>query len=132
MARHFARSRAWRAGVAVAAATIGATALAGCGGSSSNSSAGGSSELTNETWLVPQDWGSLDPTAVAATNTGAILLVMEPLLLANADGTFSSNLATLSTPNADTYDLKLRSGATFSDGNPVTINDVAYSYQIHA
>ena len=89
MARHFARSRAWRAGVAVAAATIGATALAGCGGSSSNSSAGGSSELTNETWLVPQDWGSLDPTAVAATNTGAILLVMEPLILANADGTFS-------------------------------------------
>src|ERR1700759_4521531 len=108
MARHFARPRAWRVAVALAAATVGATALAGCGGSSSsNGGGGGSSELTNETWLVPQDWGSLDPTAVAATNTGAILLVMEPLILANADGTFSPNLATISTPNPDTYDLTL-------------------------
>jgi peptide/nickel transport system substrate-binding protein len=115
-----------------AAAALGATALAACGSSGSDGGGASSSELTDQTWIVPQDWGAMDPTKVAATNTGAILLVFEPLVLASADGGVEPNLATQSTPDPTTFVYKLRTDANFSDGNPVTIDDVLYSFEIHA
>jgi peptide/nickel transport system substrate-binding protein len=117
-----------------------ALALAACGssGSSPSSSASGSSDptasnaaLTNQTWLVPQDWGAIDPTQEAATNMGAILLVLEPLVLADGKGGVVANLATQTVPTPTKYVYTLRSGVKFSDGKPLTIADVLYSFQIH-
>ncbi|MCP2049541.1 UNVERIFIED_ORG: peptide/nickel transport system substrate-binding protein [Paenarthrobacter nicotinovorans] len=117
-----------RRGMAIAmVATAGFTSLVACTPSGSNSSDGAS-----QTWIVPQDWDAIDPTRVTATNTGAILLVAEPLVLLTPSGSVTPNLATQSQPNATTYVYKLRNDAKFSDGKPVTIDDVKYSFDIHA
>jgi peptide/nickel transport system substrate-binding protein len=137
----------------VAACAIG---LAACGSSSSSSSnggtsggAGGGGEVTTEnasqssgagdgsqlektTWLIPQDWQALDPTKVAATNEGTILLVFEPLVLANPKGGEPiDNLATQEHPTPTTYVYDVRKGDKFSDGNPLTMEDVLYSIELH-
>jgi peptide/nickel transport system substrate-binding protein len=107
-------------------AGLGIAGLAACAPSGSNSS--GSS---TQTWIVPQDWGAIDPTKEAATNIGAILLVLEPLVVVTESGSVKSNLATQTQPNSTTYVYTLRKGAKFSDGKPVTIQDVKYSIDIH-
>jgi peptide/nickel transport system substrate-binding protein len=131
-----------------------AVGLAACGGSSSSSSSGGAtgagggevttenastssgagdgSQLEKTTWLIPQDWGALDPTKVAATNEGTILLVFEPLVLANPEGgEVIPNLATQQHPTPTTYVYNVRKGVKFSDGNPLTMADVLYSIELH-
>jgi peptide/nickel transport system substrate-binding protein len=123
----------WAApGVVLVAAVL---MLAGCtssaGGSKKSPSGSTSAQNTSETWLVPQDWGAMDPTQESATNIGTILLVMEPLVIANGTGDVVSNLATQGHPSPTTWTYTLRSGVKFSDGNPVTISDVLYSFQIH-
>lgn len=108
--------------------------LAACtGGSSAVSATGASatSSLTNQTWLVPQDWGAIDPTQEAATNTGTILLVLEPLVLSDGKGGVTSNLATQSHPDDLTYVYTVRGGVKFSDGHPLTMADILYSFQIN-
>jgi peptide/nickel transport system substrate-binding protein len=86
---------------------------------------------TNQTWLVPQDWGAIDPSQEASTNMGTILLVLEPLIVSDGKGGVISNLATQTHPTPDTFTYALHSGIKFSDGAPVTIADVLYSVQIH-
>jgi peptide/nickel transport system substrate-binding protein len=105
---------------------LGIAGLAACAPSGSDSTQGSS-----QTWIVPQDWGAIDPTKEAATNMGAILLVLEPLVLLTESGSVEPNLATQTQPNPTTYVYTLRKGAKFSDGKPVTIQDVKYSIDIH-
>ncbi|MDO9409017.1 ABC transporter substrate-binding protein [Patulibacter sp.] len=126
------RPAASRVGLAILSLTA-ATGLAACG---SGGSAGGGSEasaktLETQTWLVPQDWGALDPTRSTATNSGTILLAFEPLVLSDGKGGAKPNIATQTTPDAKTFIYKIRSGVTFSDGKPLTIEDVLYSIDIH-
>lgn len=89
-------------------------------------------DLTTQTWSVPQDWGGLDPTKVAATNTGTILLIMEPLVLNDGNGGVTDNLATQTQPDPTTYVYDIRDGVKFSDGTPLTVGDVLYSLDLHA
>jgi peptide/nickel transport system substrate-binding protein len=114
--------------VALATATT-AISLTACGGSD-----GGSSDevdLSKQTWLVPQDWGGIDPLKVTSTNTGSIQLVLEPLVTSNAEGGVSANLAQQATPDPTTFVYDLRPEATFADGKAVTTDDVLYSFSIH-
>ncbi|MBS1894615.1 MAG: ABC transporter substrate-binding protein [Actinobacteria bacterium] len=69
---------------------------------------------------------------MAATNEGTILLVFEPLVLANpAGGEPIDNLAAQEHPNPTTYVYNVRKGVKFSDGNPLTMKDILYSVELH-
>jgi peptide/nickel transport system substrate-binding protein len=116
----------------LASAVTAAGLLSSCTSSGNHGPASaGKVDLTNQTWLVPQDWGAIDPTQEAATNTGAILLALEPLVLADGKGGVTANLATEAQPTPTTFVYTLRDGVKFSDGQPLTIGDVLYSFQIH-
>ena len=62
------------------------------------------------------------------TNANVIEHMFEPLVMRSADGRLAPALAASWTNvNNLTWDFKLRPGAKFSDGSPVTIDDVIYS-----
>lgn len=103
--------------------------MTACGGGASTGSS--AAALEEQTWLVPQDWGAIDPTKTTATNTGTILLALEPLVLADGKGGVLPNLAAQTTPNPTTYVYSVRPGVKFSDGTLLTMDDVLYSFEIH-
>jgi peptide/nickel transport system substrate-binding protein len=124
-----------------------ALAIAACGSSSNSSSSsqevgtksenvkatsGKPAELAESTWVVPEEWDAIDPTRIAATNESAILLVLEPLILPNPEGGAAlPNLAHLERPDPSTYVFNIRKGVKFTDGNPLTVEDVIYSLNLH-
>ncbi len=121
-------SRKYRILAVLASASL-AGSLTACGSSSGTSA--GQTDLTKQTWLVPQDWGAIDPLKVTSTNSGAILLVTEPLVTAGASGGVKANLAVQTQPNPSTFVYSIQNGAKFADGTPVTAADVVYSFSIH-
>ena len=62
------------------------------------------------------------------TNANVIEHMFEPLVMRSADGKLAPGLASSWTNiNTTTWDFKIRAGAKFSDGSPVTVEDVIYS-----
>ncbi|WP_062311035.1 ABC transporter substrate-binding protein [Demequina rhizosphaerae] len=75
--------------------------------------------------------GGLDPyVAQAFANSNALVQIYEPLLAKDADGTIIPWLAEAWEQVDDlTYTFTLREGVTFSDGTPLTVDDVVYSLE---
>lgn len=129
--------RATLAKSALAALAILAFALAGCGGGGDTSSGGGGGEDGG----TPQAGGvlnvsqgaeilSLDPAvAVDAPSINAISQIMEPLYLADPEGQIEPHLALAAETSKDqlTWTIELREGVKFSDGKPMTAEDVVFS-----
>ena len=87
----------------------------------------------NGTLVVAEDVPpqTFDPTQSSQIRTWyAWQLVYEGLVLANLEGSIKPMLAASWTTAADklSYDFQLRDGATFSDGSPVTADDVVFSF----
>jgi peptide/nickel transport system substrate-binding protein len=76
---------------------------------------------------------SLDPFAVSDNGSiYNIAQICEPLILADAAGTgLEPGVAEswTATPDGLTFDLKIRAGIQFNNGNPVTADDVIFSLQ---
>jgi peptide/nickel transport system substrate-binding protein len=119
----------------LAAGSLGALALAGCGSSQSAGSSGG----------APKRGGTLHAVRYEATDgfkldgqtTNASYqvsqAVMEPLLRANSDArSVDPGLAQSFKydPKLPAYTLTLAPGARFSDGSPVTTKDVEFSVNL--
>jgi peptide/nickel transport system substrate-binding protein len=70
--------------------------------------------------------------ALSQADQDLTALVYSGLLRANADGTYSPDLAQSYTisPDGTVYTFKLRSNAKFSDGTPVTSADVLFTIQL--
>ncbi|GHO65227.1 peptide ABC transporter substrate-binding protein [Ktedonobacter sp. SOSP1-52] len=80
--------------------------------------------------IGPSDFGSLDPAlAVQNTDISAIQMMFTGLVALSSDGKVTDQLASNHTISSDglTYTFTLRPNLTFSDGTPLTANDVAYS-----
>jgi ABC-type transport system substrate-binding protein len=89
----------------------------------------GSKTLVVAEDVVPQ---TFDPTQSSQIRTWyAWQLVYEGLVRANADGKIEPVLATRWTidPAMTTYEFTLRDGVTFSDGSPLSADDVVASFQ---
>jgi peptide/nickel transport system substrate-binding protein len=140
--------------LAAAALVLAALGLAACGSSESGSSgsqAGVSSEggaipgtpiatttpaptgeVSEVTWDLPYgEPASIDPLKAYGLSENTILSnVCDSLLRIGPNLQIEPGLATSVTqPNNLTYVIKLRSGAKFWDGHPVTAEDVAYSLE---
>lgn len=124
--------------------TIGAVgavlATAGCGsggsgGDTAAPTAGAETELAAATGTVDSvTWGyagmlrTLDPAHSAAFDAGEVIAnVCEPMLRLQPDFSVADGLVSIDNPDPTTYTLTVRDGATFTDGQPVTAADVAYS-----
>jgi peptide/nickel transport system substrate-binding protein len=121
--------------------------LAGCTGGSSGSSASGTSAASTtsgSTSVSPTTGGtvtesvptiaSLDPQGVSAQDPGTGTVakaVFDRLVIPGDDGDFSPQLATKwsTSPDGLTWTFNLNPAAKFSDGTPVTANDVKASIQ---
>lgn len=141
MNRITSRRGASRLAVVAAGTVASALVLAGCGGSGSTESS--TSEESTSTATINEDGiieagisyalsGSFDPMVASGAVTvaanwhvfeGLVDLdpaTKEPYLALAAD--FPEEVGT------NTYDIDIREGATFSNGDPVTAEDVVYSY----
>ncbi|MFF1301915.1 ABC transporter substrate-binding protein [Streptomyces sp. NPDC058307] len=111
---------------------VAALALAACGGGNTSGGSAGPANLTIALNSAPN---SLDPAQVAV---GPFLNYMDPayasLLTRKADGTLAAGLADqwgyVGSGNTK-FQLKLRKGAKFADGSPVTASDVVNSIKYY-
>ena len=111
-----------------ASATLGGLVLALSLGTA-QAQAPGSKTLVVAEDVVPQ---TFDPTQSSQIRTWyAWQLVYEGLVRANADGKIEPVLSTRWTidPAMTTYEFTLRDGVTFSDGSPLSADDVVASFQ---
>jgi peptide/nickel transport system substrate-binding protein len=121
-------------------AVAGALALTGCsGGSSSDSSGTGGGGGSDKTQLLTipredqatfsQNFNPFAPTAAPMTQQA----IYEPMLVFNpADGTTTPWLATKWTVADDGtgIDFTLRDGVKWSDGQPLTADDVVFTFEL--
>jgi hypothetical protein len=130
------------------AAVFGLSALlAACGGSSSSSnSSSASSSSTSSASGTPKKGGdlvfarSVAPTTLDPANTiiaGDIYTlnqIFEPLFITNPNGTLAPWLAKSFTTSSNhlTWTFNLRPGVKFSDGKPLTADDVVFSIKREA
>lgn len=127
----------------LAAALSFAVCLTGCSsgnssssGSVGSSSAGGDSSAvsagsadTTLKWALDSDIVSLDPIYAYDTTTNLVVVqVVESLLYINPDGSVSPMLAkSWECVDDKTYVYEIRDDVTFSDGTPMTVDDVIFS-----
>ena len=121
-----------------------ATVLCGCGDAtpetettegfgSDTTSSSGEPVMGGELVVgISQDLGdSLDPYQMTAAGTREVLFnVYEGLVKPNADGDYEAAVASDFAVSEDglTYTFTLRDGVLFHNGDPVTVEDVIYSY----
>lgn len=129
----------------LAAALSFAVCLTGCSGGNSSSSgsvgsssAGGDSSAvsagsadTTLKWALDSDIVSLDPIYAYDTTTNLVVVqVVESLLYINPDGSVSPMLAkSWECVDDKTYVYEIRDDVTFSDGTPMTVDDVIFSME---
>jgi peptide/nickel transport system substrate-binding protein len=84
--------------------------------------------LDRLTWALPADITSLDPLSASdAVTQGVLANVCEPLLRMAPDASIGPGLAEVRRENSTTWVYTLRPDVRFSDGTPVTTEDVLYS-----
>jgi peptide/nickel transport system substrate-binding protein len=116
-----------------------AVLLAACGGGSggdtnSNGGSGGGAADPEGALVVAEDVPpqTFDPTQSSQIRTWYTWqLVYEGLVLAGLQGEIEPALASEWTVSEDllTYDFTLREGVSFSDGTPLTADDVVFSFE---
>lgn len=128
--------RGRRAAALAAAVTATALLLAGCAasGASPTASNGASSGAASGVYRIPitDPGGDIDPLTVADYNAMLIVgLASEGLISLDSKGDLVPRLATSWKPSADglSWTVKLRAGAEFNDGTPVTAEDVVSTFQ---
>lgn len=106
--------------------------LAACSSSDSGSNASG--PLKELKVGLPASISSLDVAREAGIiNYTVALLAMESLMGVGTDGTLEPSLATKAAqPDAQTFVYTLREGVKFSDGSPLTIDDVIASIELNS
>jgi len=139
MNRFTSRRRAGRFAVVAAGTVATALVLAGCGGGAASTDSGSSSTATVDPDGVIEAGisyalsGSFDPMIASGAVTVAAnwhifegLVDLDPV----TKEPYAALAAELPTQVDDTtYDIDIREGATFQNGEPVTAEDVVYSYE---
>src|SRR5690625_2930513 len=102
------------------------------GGSNDSNGEGEAQEGGEITVRIPDDPDFLDPhRAVASITEQMIQNLFDGLMEANNDGTVEPSLATDYDVSEDgkTYTFDIREGVTFHNGDPLTVEDIQYSFE---
>lgn len=138
MNRMLARRRAGRLSATIAGTVAVAVVLAGCGGTSPSSGDSAAAAAIDPDGIIEAGIsyslnGSFDPMiASGAVTVSANWHIFEGLVDLDpvTKKPYAALAAELPTKVDDTtYDIDLREGATFQNGDPVTSEDVVYSYE---
>lgn len=116
------------AAVAAAAAGCGSGGTSQTSAAASTTAAGGDKNIVNIG--VTDTLGSLNPLTIDATeiNKYATAMMFLPLVELNSKMEFESALAdSITTKDNKTFTINLNKNATWSDGKPVTAEDVAFT-----
>ncbi len=114
--------------------------VAACGSSSTSTGTGGSTATATGAAGAVIKAGIVTPTAainpVTVADQGGLDMLAqtgEYLCLSSQTLTLQPVLATSWTPNsnADVWTFKIRQGVKFHNGQPLTADDVVYTYQLH-
>jgi peptide/nickel transport system substrate-binding protein len=125
----------------LALALVVSTALTGCGGtkqSSSTSTAPASTQSSGPKIATIGMWSSpstFNPITYTTTYDATVLGLIYPrLLVMNEKLEFQGQLAESFSANdkLDAFTFKINKNAKWSDGSPITANDVAYTFQVLA
>jgi peptide/nickel transport system substrate-binding protein len=119
-----------RPGPALRAAAVAFASVVGVFGAG----AGGAADAADGTLglLLPQLPATWDTRQTAGYQNVVQLAVTEPLTTYAADGTLTPLLAAdAEHPDPTTYAYTLRAGVQFSDGSPLTPEDVKFSFELH-
>lgn len=140
MYRNTSRRRAGRFAIALAGTVAAAVALSGCGAAASDPDAGGGAATGEvdpnaviEAGISYSLNGSFDPmVASGAVTVSANWHIFEGLV--DLDPVSQKPAPTLAADlpteiDATTYEVDIREGATFHNGDPVTVDDVVFSYE---
>ena len=100
-------------------------------GSSADISGSASAADTTLKWALDSDIVSLDPIYAYDTTTNLVVVqIVESLLYINTDGSVSPMLASdWQCVDDKTYVYQIRDDVTFSDGTPMTVEDVIFSME---
>ncbi len=137
MNRILVRGRAGRLAIAVAGTVAAAVVLAGCGGASTAPSSSAAAAEVDPDGIIEAGIsyalsGSFDPMIASGAVTVAAdwhifegLVDLDPV----TKEPYAALAADMPTQIDDTtYDVDIREGATFQNGDPVTADDVVFSY----
>jgi len=115
--------------IGLAGAILTVPGLTGCGETKTKLGAAGAKTVPLITFGFPETLPNLDPAAApTAAAENATANSAEALLTYGSDGSLQPLLAeSFSRPDRLTYVFKIRSGVKFSDGSPMTMDDVVYS-----
>lgn len=108
-----------------------AAAAAGETSASSADSASAGNQSDTLTWILTSDINSMDPTQAYDDVTNMVVnQVTEGLLNFDSDNKIVTNIAkSWQCVDATTYVYEIRDDITFSDGNPMTMEDVLFSIE---
>ena len=82
-------------------------------------------------WGPPSSFNPLGPVRAWPSDGGGFNLIYESLLTFNLiTGELDPRLASGITENKDTFVVTLQDGTTFQEGQPLTSEDVVYSYEL--
>lgn len=129
----FGASRAARTRLvlaAAAAASVGVSSLAACGGSPAKAGAGGKAAGNATITIgIASDPGTLSPTtALAGTAVGMNGYAYDRLIHISGDGKLSPGVAEKWTATSTSATFTIRAGVTCQDGTPLTAADIAAEY----
>lgn len=138
MNRHITRRRAGRFAMVIAGTVAASLALAGCGGASADPGTGADAAEVDPDAIIEAGIsytlnGSFDPMiASGAVTVSANWHVFEGLVdldpvTQKAEPALAAEMPTK--VDDTTYEIDLREGATFHNGDPVTAEDVVFSYE---
>ena len=112
--------------------TICGIALSGCSGNNEQTSSGTQSRQAKDTLVVvlPAEPGTLDPSKANLEPIGNVLqFISDGLFQLNPDSTYSNVLAeSYKMVDDTTLEIKLKAGVKFSDGTPLTAQDVIWNF----
>lgn len=121
----------FRGTAAVGVMAVALTVMTACGGGvpTTGSQVSAGTKLVIAETVSPQTFDPIQSSQIATMY--AWQLVYNGLVKVNGEGKVQPEIATDWTVSDDrlTYDFTLRSGAKFSDGSPLTADDVEFSFQ---
>lgn len=115
-----------------AGVTLGSTLLGGCGTSTTGASNGGRPHAGGSLRAcIASDPDTLDPQKSSLAASAEIYDgIFDRLVELRPDGRFTPSLATeWPTPDDRTYVFTLREGVTFHNGDPLTADDVVFTFR---
>jgi peptide/nickel transport system substrate-binding protein len=118
---------------ALAAVTVLATTLAGCGSGDAGGEEGQAGRAGSVTVAIASDEGTLTPftNQTGYPGNNLVKLIFDTLAVVQGDEVVPLLAEEIETEDSQTFTMPLREGVTWHDGEPMTADDVVFSVEFY-